>query len=633
MQTLKSLLAGLVLFLPASSAQITSRGSASVTGLLTDILGINLSDPYVVLGFSATFGLMWVSVYIIFKVGISKIDSGYGGRRSNPIGDALGLTDDSRNLLAVLTLLITLSMLGTGAFYGMIRGWQSLILLTFSFMLLAGLLFVLIGGTGGIIGGTAYVTGKSAKFASEGVKELKDELDSLRSEGESLDELEDEIEDEERDARRREEKDRGSGDSSPGDDSGSSGRDNERKGGEGSKDSSEGRGEDDSESGRTEAEVRDIVRKLEKAFKILEDIEGKLSEDFSRESERIDRRINQLEELQKILESDKSPYRDLRNLIEDLRRQGIDSSSSEDELEKALGDRDISDLISRSEHQRYISELGDLEENLQELKAEIAILREIEELLSNLQDEVGEAEKEEEILEELIRNLGNSEVREKLVERLDRDKEELEEEREREVGMLKEEKETWKQTKQEALSARSEALDEVESVHADFSEDVVEYVQERAEEVDELTRTLGALENMAGEYNERGIVNDEDLRGDFNLGQNGLIEDVEDAATSLAGRALENIAYLEDAVEDYANVAEAMPDLLDEMDDRAGSRIDELRSEYDQLGVEVEDVEDEYGVEALRNRVKQHIEGATGEDYDSLDTFRRQIRAEAENPV
>jgi len=212
--------------------------------------------------------------------------------------------------------------------------------------------------------------------------------------------------------------------------------------------------------------------------------------------------------------------------------------------------------------------------------------------------------------------------------------EELEEEREEELEDLRDEKKGWKETKQEALQTRADALDEVESVHANFSEDVAEYVQERAEEIDEITRTMGALGNMAGEYNENGIVNDEDLRGEFNLGQNGLIEDVENAAKALGSRALENIEYLEDAVEDYADVAGSMPDLLDEMDDRAGSRLDEVTDLYDQLGVDVEeDVEDEYGVEALRNRVKEHVEAATGEAYDSVDTFRRQIRAEAENPV
>jgi len=212
--------------------------------------------------------------------------------------------------------------------------------------------------------------------------------------------------------------------------------------------------------------------------------------------------------------------------------------------------------------------------------------------------------------------------------------EELEEEREEELEDLRDEKRGWKDTKQEALQTRANALNEVESVHANFSEDVAEYVQDRAEEIDEITRTMGALGNMAGDYNENGIVNDEDLRGDFNLGQNGLIEDVENAAKALGSRALENIEYLEDAVEDYADVAGSMPDLLDEMDDRAGSRLDEVTDLYDQLGVDVdEDVEDEYGVEALRNRVKEHVEEATGEAYDSVDTFRRQIRAEAENPV
>ncbi|MFB6116379.1 MAG: hypothetical protein ABEK10_02595, partial [Candidatus Nanosalina sp.] len=116
-----------------ASAQITGGygGTRSVTGMISHLLGIDIYQPYQVLGITATVGVLWVSTYVIFKVGIKKIDEGLNNKSSG-IAGALGVDDDnSRNLLAVLTLLIVLTMIGTGAFMGMIRGWQSLILLAF----------------------------------------------------------------------------------------------------------------------------------------------------------------------------------------------------------------------------------------------------------------------------------------------------------------------------------------------------------------------------------------------------------------------------------------------------------------------------------------------------------------------
>ena len=168
----------------SASAQITSGygSTQSIPGMINHLLGINLYEPYQVLGITATVGVLWVATYVIFKVGIKKIDEGLenDGHGSSGLAGALGVDDDkSRNLLAVLTLLIVLTMIGTGAFMGIIRGWQSLIILAFSFALLAGLIFVLVGGTGGVIGGTAYVTGKSAQVTAKGVNELQEAVDEI----------------------------------------------------------------------------------------------------------------------------------------------------------------------------------------------------------------------------------------------------------------------------------------------------------------------------------------------------------------------------------------------------------------------------------------------------------------------
>jgi len=193
MSRLGAIFSTIVFLVPVSSAQITDGGTQSIPGMISHLLGIELSNPYVLLGFTATFGIMWLSIYVIFKIGIKRFDSGYGSRRDKPLSEALGLDDkNSRNMLAVLTLLITFSTLGTGAFYGLIQGWQSLILLLFTFMLLAGLLFILIGGTGGIIGGTAYVTGKTTKTVSNSLQQAKQDIDELRSEEETIEELEEE---------------------------------------------------------------------------------------------------------------------------------------------------------------------------------------------------------------------------------------------------------------------------------------------------------------------------------------------------------------------------------------------------------------------------------------------------------
>lgn len=329
-------------------------------------------------------------------------------------------------------------------------------------------------------------------------------------------------------------------------------------------------------------------------------IMGERSREISETKEEYGQKLDQAEqELEDTIEEAESQY-----------EEGL--AQAEEEKEEALDDI-MTQIINQTD--------SDIEDSEYESTAEMSgeesreVQEEFRETEESLEEELEEKKKE-----------ARAEYEETV--------EELEEERARDVEMLKEEKDSWKQTKQEALEERNGLLDDVEAVHADFSEEVVQYVQDRAEEVDNITRTLGALENMAGDFNEEGIVNDDSLRGDFNLGQNGVIEDVENAAASLASRALENIDYLEDAVHDYADFEGAMPELLDEMSDRAGSRLDEVTDLYDQLGVEVEDdVEDEYGVEALRNRVKQHVEGAKSEDYDSVDSFRRQIRAEAETPT
>lgn len=192
-------LAALVLAsVPAASAQITSRGTQSVPDLMSHLFGIEFHEPYVALGFASTIGVLWVATYVIFKIGIKRIDAGLDndGYNSGGFAEALGIdSEESRNILSVLTLLIVLTMLGTGAFAGLIQGWQSLILLAFTFALLAGTIFVIIGGTGGVIGGSAYVAGASAKVTAQGVNQMQEAVDEIGGMENQVDAEEDEEED------------------------------------------------------------------------------------------------------------------------------------------------------------------------------------------------------------------------------------------------------------------------------------------------------------------------------------------------------------------------------------------------------------------------------------------------------
>ncbi len=151
-----------------SLAAITegSGGFGGVIPLIANILGINPSNPYQLIGVLATFGIISLINYIILKKAFTKMD----------MLDVVNLnssgthSDDGRNILAILSVLMTLSIVGTGAFMGIINGFRQIILLLFAFIILGGTIMVLTGGTGLTIGGVSWVTGKSAKVGSKGFK-------------------------------------------------------------------------------------------------------------------------------------------------------------------------------------------------------------------------------------------------------------------------------------------------------------------------------------------------------------------------------------------------------------------------------------------------------------------------------
>lgn len=159
----------------STSAQVTG-GSGEITSvfaIISEVLGINIGNPYNALALLATLGIMSLSTYIVLKVGAKKLDiqdtvlPGSSSRTGSGGG---------RNILALLSVLITLTIFGTGAAAGIIQGFQAMFLLGFVFLLVGGTTFVIIGGTGGILGGGSYVAGKSAKATTEGIKEGSEAL-------------------------------------------------------------------------------------------------------------------------------------------------------------------------------------------------------------------------------------------------------------------------------------------------------------------------------------------------------------------------------------------------------------------------------------------------------------------------
>lgn len=190
--------------IPTASAQITNGGygygygTASIPELFGQIFGIRVTDPYQLLGVLATFSVMWVSTYIIFKIALQYLDENLeDGNMDTPFQDAVGLKDeDSRNVLAVLTLLITLTVVGSAGFAGLINGWQAMILLAFTFMILAGTIFIIVGGVGGTVAGSTYIAGASINATAKGIEETKQALDRVGAEEKQIKEEEEQEEQE-----------------------------------------------------------------------------------------------------------------------------------------------------------------------------------------------------------------------------------------------------------------------------------------------------------------------------------------------------------------------------------------------------------------------------------------------------
>jgi hypothetical protein len=161
---LYGLLVSLLAFTSYASAQ--PADFVGIIPLITGILGIE-GNFTVVLGFLATFGFINFAVYIVFKVlfksASEKTDlvserTFFGGR-------------DGRNLVAVLSVLFTVSgVFGLGG-AGVINSFQGVIILALAMGLLAFLAVVVLGGGGAALGSIPFAGGAGARAAGKGLKE------------------------------------------------------------------------------------------------------------------------------------------------------------------------------------------------------------------------------------------------------------------------------------------------------------------------------------------------------------------------------------------------------------------------------------------------------------------------------
>lgn len=159
---------GLLMSLLAFTSYASARPAdfVGIIPLITGIMGIegNLGN---LLGFLATFGFINFAVYIVFKVlfksASDKTDlvserTFFGGR-------------DGRNLVAVLSVLFTVSgVFGLGG-AGIINNFQGVIILALAMGLVAFLFVVLLGGGGVALGSIPFAGGAGARAAGKGLKE------------------------------------------------------------------------------------------------------------------------------------------------------------------------------------------------------------------------------------------------------------------------------------------------------------------------------------------------------------------------------------------------------------------------------------------------------------------------------
>ncbi|NMI77063.1 hypothetical protein GLT92_01425 [Nanohaloarchaea archaeon] len=166
-----------------------------IVPLLTQLIGVEVSNPSNAIGVAASIGLMTVIVYGILKVGAERLD----------LGDSLtgGGRDGGRNILAIVSILIVLSTAGTGLFSTLGPLYSSLGLYLLVGIFLVALVGILFFAGGGLGGAAAFGKAGGDKLKAEGqitqdeleaqMKEKRGETEKRKAEAEKrMNELENE---------------------------------------------------------------------------------------------------------------------------------------------------------------------------------------------------------------------------------------------------------------------------------------------------------------------------------------------------------------------------------------------------------------------------------------------------------
>ncbi len=172
----KKLLSTLTL-LATPLAAANHGGSTSLTDItgIISALGLTQGDMVHNLGLAATFGLIWLSVYMIMKKIVVKLEiEELFNLQSSGVQD-----DDKKNLLAVLALLTVLSILGTGHAMGFVWDIQMMLVGALFF----GVIALLIAVVGGGAASAAWTAGKTGKALNYGIEEAREAGQRLRNVG------------------------------------------------------------------------------------------------------------------------------------------------------------------------------------------------------------------------------------------------------------------------------------------------------------------------------------------------------------------------------------------------------------------------------------------------------------------
>lgn len=373
-----------------------------------------------------------------------------------------------------------------------------------------------------------------------------------------------------------------------------------------------------------------------------------LQEYFQKQSGAIDKLSSQVNEFTKLINrAENKEEEEVSDLQDDLEQERTDFEEDLEELETDYQE-DLEEL--ETEYENTLSEIeSEKDDSVEDLKEQVGDMStgdvegtdyeesgdmwstEWDDIVTEAQEEKEEAESEyEEEREQLDQEF--EQEKQELETEFQETKQELQGEIQSTKENYREQRSTLRDTKQDAVSQRADRLDELEEVHAEFSNDVAEYVEEQTDSLTDLFLTMRTLGNMRDDYNEDSVEAALEGSAELNQDQQAISEDLGEAAGALAYRALQRIDNLEDAVGDYASAVDTMTQELDNQKQRVGTQLDDVTGVYDDLLLDSVDSEGEYGIEGLRERVMTHVSDAAEESYDAVDEFREEIESMARAP-